>query len=921
MCTYKKNTSLASSCFFKLISFFVLTVFFFTLHTEAQQVAKPSFDKDRGFYDASFVLTITPAEAAHQIVYTLDGSDPGFSGNNPLTFSSPIPISKTTIVRARSKDVGGSFSDVVTYSYIFISDVVKQPASIPGYPSNMYSLGDKGQSVVQDYEMDPNIVNNPLYTSDLTKGLKEIPTFSIAVDSPDIENEFFGQCGFHDYDGDNPPPGDCTDKGEKKVSFEIISDTQKDLNKQLNALIEGHSHVRLKRSFRINFKKSAGGTLNSDILKFAPLNGDSAATAGIEQFVLRSGNNRSWARNWNPNITTYTEDQWYRDSQIAMSCYGSHGTFAHLYINGIYWGLYNIAERPTEAFHNLYYKVIEGISDKATPPYSDTNLTKDNFFNIKADPTDIRYRPDKPATLVQTASARWNYFVKELLFKDMTVSQNYEELKSYLDTESFIDLIILSWYNGMTDWPGNNWFAGYQFPASKNGVTSAPTRIKFFGWDAEWSWDTGTNYGTSETINGAWVSPFFRNGYSNPYNPNVTGFDPLGTDVASKLFPVIYNALKVNSDFMTQLNDRLYKNIYNDGALTDNNAQTRWLVLNNYIKNAIIGESARWGDSQESIDGTTRTRDIHWQAEVTKIANLIKTLASSNAAKLISAINAEGYLSSLQPPTVNLKGGTVNSQTPIVLSNPNASGQIYYTVETVDKPIQCSDSVFTKDPRAAGGGDGQGALLYTGPFTLPPVLSPKSKVVVRARVKQGMAWSPVYTIVYANETLAPTPTAAPAVTPTAEPTVTALAVMTVTPKAETSSPTAVTLQYSSYKITYKKATVKDLLENKFRPEIQCEAACKVEGFLKVPNSFLKRYNLKKTSISSIKGNSNNKNRVRPRVRINADGKKALKKLKRVKLLLELKVQNQLSSLAAPQTLYQNIVFVEKANKTKNSKKR
>ena len=39
-----------------------------------------------------------------------------------------------------------------------------------------------------------------------------------------------------------------------------------------------------------------------------------------------------------------------RDSQIALSGIGAHGTYVHLYINGIYWGLYNPSERPDNEF-------------------------------------------------------------------------------------------------------------------------------------------------------------------------------------------------------------------------------------------------------------------------------------------------------------------------------------------------------------------------------------------------------------------------------------------------------------------------------------------------------------------------------------------------------------------------------------------
>ena len=35
--------------------------------------------------------------------------------------------------------------------------------------------------------------------------------------------------------------------------------------------------------------------------------------------------------------------------------YGVHGTFVHLYINGYYWGLYNVVERPDEWFASEHF--------------------------------------------------------------------------------------------------------------------------------------------------------------------------------------------------------------------------------------------------------------------------------------------------------------------------------------------------------------------------------------------------------------------------------------------------------------------------------------------------------------------------------------------------------------------------------------
>ena len=53
--------------------------------------------------------------------------------------------------------------------------------------------------------------------------------------------------------------------------------------------------------------------------------------------------------------TVFTRDQFTRDLQIAMGGHGSHGTFVLLYLNGQFWGLYNLVERPDDAFQATYF--------------------------------------------------------------------------------------------------------------------------------------------------------------------------------------------------------------------------------------------------------------------------------------------------------------------------------------------------------------------------------------------------------------------------------------------------------------------------------------------------------------------------------------------------------------------------------------
>jgi uncharacterized protein YaiE (UPF0345 family) len=603
-----------------------------------------SFSAQRGFYSSPFQLTLT-SSGGQQIRYTTNGTAPTVSTGN--VYSGPISISTTAVIRVIGVS-GGVATPVQTHSYIFLNDVIRQPANIAGWPNNSYALGSGNATAVHDYEMDPDVVNNPLYSADIIQGLQDIPTMSIVLDKASFQSMYDGAI-------------------EVPASAEIIYAATPSSNEQFDVGIEAHSHLRLKRSMRLTFSNSNNGTgIQSKIFKNAPLNSASATDQFFKgKIVLRAGNNRSWARNWNPDRTAYTRDEWYRSTQLAVSGTGSHGTFVHLYVNGLYWGLYNPAERPDAGFQAKYFG----------GNYEDW-LSYDSDGVRSGDAT------------------RYNYMAGALVNKDMTVSANYEEMKQYLDVDNFIDYLMITWMTGMTDWPTNNFQAG-----NRNNPTVTPNR--YFAWDCEWSWDV-----TNGSSNGAWVHPDFK---SNQSLAN-----------ANSLLAKLWHSLRRNQQFMNLFADRVNRNCFNTGALTDEASISRWNTLNNFINKAIIAESARWGDGIN--DGVTRTKNGHWLPEV----NRVRALMQGNVQRFINALRAEGYYPLLSAPTFSREGGVTTAGTKLTLSNPNGTGTIYYTLNGTD-------------PKAANGGLANGATAYTGAITITG-----ESTTVKARVYDGTNWSALH---------------------------------------------------------------------------------------------------------------------------------------------------------------------------------
>ncbi len=258
-----------------------------------------------------------------------------------------------------------------------------------------------------------------------------------------------------------------------------------------------------------------------------------------DTLVLRAGVDRSFAGH--PSMpgaevdhreTTYARDEWTRASQIAMSDAGSHGRFVHLFLNGLYWGIYNVVERPDAGFMATYYGG------------DDSEYGSVNHAGSVSGPID-----------------RFSALVRLAEEGDLVDPAKYATMLEFIDPVQFSDYMILNWYVGNHDWPENNWYAGARYPAGSD---------LFFVWDAE----TTLNDGAEIVLGG--------DGFEGAPFPNV--------------IRLVFEALMENPDFRMTFADRLYLHTSEVGALSDAAAQQRWLDITEPLEIAIIAESARWGD-------------------------------------------------------------------------------------------------------------------------------------------------------------------------------------------------------------------------------------------------------------------------------------------------------------------------------------
>ncbi|MHC4230585.1 MAG: CotH kinase family protein, partial [Planctomycetota bacterium] len=118
------------------------------------EVADLKFSRDHGFYDTPFSVTIATETKDVTIFYSTDGSEPGKLGGRSrggTEYTGPVPISRSTALRAIAVKTGWKSSNIPTQTYAFLDpDVGSFSSNLPivvidtfgqGVNENAHALG------------------------------------------------------------------------------------------------------------------------------------------------------------------------------------------------------------------------------------------------------------------------------------------------------------------------------------------------------------------------------------------------------------------------------------------------------------------------------------------------------------------------------------------------------------------------------------------------------------------------------------------------------------------------------------------------------------------------------------------------------------------------------------------------------------
>lgn len=526
-------------------------------------VEAPIITPERGFYDGPVQVTISNVTETATVRYTTDGSAP--TDTNGTDYAGPITIADNTLLRAAAFKTGHRPSDINTQTYLYLADVLEQDGSgLPPYGN----WGNHGP----DWEVDPAMTHTVIHDADgetfqLADALLDVPTVSLVTDWDYWWSDADGPVLA---DGVTPWLGVYADPvGEhsvrRPVSMEFFTADGSETFSEDGVIsvvgggIGGTSANRWKSdklSMRVSFREKLRH----------PVFGEEAADR-FNGLVFDAHLSWVWTHSGHPEIgatTKFFQDALAGDLQNGMSSGigAPRSRFVHLYLNGLYWGMYDMHERPDEHFAAEYYGGENEDYDSIKHLYDDTSSSDSDHDGIPYN--DNITGGDDASLHAMFALAR----------TDLSQYNNYQALEGALDIDHLIDYLLLNFYVGNGDWAHKNWYATF----NRNHPDG---RWRYHAWDTEHIIE----------------SSFF--------NSNVSGalaFDCTGKDNTGGPTELHQDLAAESPEYRLRFADHMYRHFFHDGTLTAGAVTAAFWNRVREMDRAVLGEAARWADNQGDYD-------------------------------------------------------------------------------------------------------------------------------------------------------------------------------------------------------------------------------------------------------------------------------------------------------------------------------
>jgi hypothetical protein len=367
----------------------------------------------------------------------------------------------------------------------------------------------------------------------------------------------------------------------------------------------------------------------------------------------------------------FIRDEFMRRLSLDMGQVTVRGDFVNVYINGVFKGYFNICERPREPF----------------------------FREARQSDADFDVR--NISVITSGDPLAYNELVNFSRTTNQSTYANYQAMQTRLDVVNFADYIVLNAHAATWDWPQNNYVMDRE--RTTDGV------YRFSVWDGEGGFGGGVS----------------RNSVYRIFNDINSG------NISSESLPVrlFYSVLKNSPEWRLLVADRIQKHYFNGGALTNSNIQNRWNALATQIQ-PILQEV-----TGQTVNSTLFNQYLNGQGDTTRYNNS-SNFPSRRTVMLTGYIDdtasgafvngyfkTEGLWPNTSAPVFSQHGGSVATGFSLTITNPNATGTIYYTTNGFD-------------PRAVGGA--VFGTAYTGPIAIGQTTLVKARVL-----NTNGEWSPL----------------------------------------------------------------------------------------------------------------------------------------------------------------------------------
>lgn len=356
----------------------------------------PKFSLESGLYSPGLTLELS-SQKEGKIYYTIDATLPTQSSG--ILYESPINIDSTSIIRA-----------------IFIEDNLLPSKLI----SNSYFIGESSNLPVI------SLVTDPKNLWDDEIGINTIGTNGVLKWG--VKANYWQEW-------------------ERPVSIQFFEENKSlEFNMDAGLAINGARRNMLQKSFRILVRKKYGQeAINYKIFPNKEIRNYSS-------FVLRNGGYPEFR--FTMIRDGFIQDLLSENMDIEYQAYRP----SVLYLNGKYWGIFNIREKQNEDY----------LKENTGADPNNLDLLEYNMSVIEGD----KYH--------------YKHMIDFITSNDLSITENYDSVQQWMEIDNFINYQIAQIYIANIDWPANN--IKYWRPKSENG------KWRWLLFDLDGGFGLNTNY-------------------------------------------------------------------------------------------------------------------------------------------------------------------------------------------------------------------------------------------------------------------------------------------------------------------------------------------------------------------------------------------------------------------------------------------